>query len=207
MGLLSLDRLRAHLQRILGNRGFDNVDIDEWLNLGQLGITGYIEFDDLKETAVLTTIDGTGSYSEPPRLQGIISMFDRSNETRIRKISLKNFPLHSDESGKPTGYARKGGAILLHPVPDGAYEVEVSYLASPAPIGVGGTSLDPQWDWGVLGLAAHYAFSSLGEDNRADAWLNRALAHIRSRMTDEEMEMGAEYKGGVWVARSPEQLD
>lgn len=214
MGTFTLTQFRNRLQHILGNRGFSNADLDDWLNMGLSAIVGYQEFDQQKLCAFLDTVPGAYKYVMPERYLGMISIVDITNKRRLRFTDLRNFALleqdttENEARGKPTKWSRRKDTIMIWPNPDGVYRIELYYYEDfPAMNDANGVSPLPRtYDYSILAYAASYAFSELDEDARSDWWLQRAIHHTRSRMTEEEYQMGTPSEG-VRVLTSLDELD
>lgn len=212
MGALTRARFRARLQNILGNRGFDS-ELDDWLQMGMSQVVGYVEFEEQKVCAIANTVIGQYAYQSPPRLLGVLSVRDHTNERFLRKIDFSNFYRlqlrdgMNAANGQPRYWTRRKGAIMIWPRPAGVYELEIAYLEDPEPLIEDDqtTRFPATWDWPILCFAAHTAFAELGEESRADVWLKRAISSTRSRMTDEELGAGAE-NVGFGVARRESEL-
>lgn len=204
MGLMTLERLEARLQKILGNRGLDELVLRDYIQLGYTEVVGHLEFESEKVCAHFLTVDGTSEYSLPEGLLGVISVTRLGNnearDFRLRRSDLRNFAAMQRSTatevrrGAPEIWARRRGAFLLWPTPDAEYRVDVYYYQEmPLLEAAEDTTIIPgSFDWSIICFAAYIGFSEHGEDATADQWYQKGIIHMRSRKTDADYEQGTE---------------
>lgn len=204
MGLLTLADFRTRLQRIIGNRGLANPELDSYINLGYSTLAGLVEFENHKVCAIFNTTVGVYRYQPPTRMLGIIALVDNTTPRRLRKIDLRNFaamerdtPSGTQHRGQPRVWSRRRGAIMLWPTPDAVYQIEAYYyedfisLSDAAHV----TQAAGTWDWAVICFASYIAFAELGEDERSESWYDKGVRYARDRQKDGEWEVGSENVG------------
>ena len=152
------------------------------------------------------------SYSTTPGIQNLALPVDYRQITGVRLVADNGFPLepvsynvlhstYSDNSGKPRAFALYEQSVWLGPVPDGEYEISLSYIERIAPL----TAANPT-NWLLSSNADVYIYATLWQ---AAAWLEdiEAATAFRAEMMatiDEINDSGNRYRNSVPMRiRSP----
>jgi hypothetical protein len=134
-------------------------------------------------------VDGNNYIVAPTNTLAIVTVWDSTNDNLLAWLPKSEYYRRLQTStGKPTHWTRHKDNILLHPVPDGAYTLTVFTIEPPAPLSSSGdtTVLPSMWDVAIFQLSVHHALLSRGEEQRAAAWLARAINYIGSRITEQD---------------------
>lgn len=207
MGTWTLNTFREQLQSALGNLGKSNTWLDLRINSAYDEVCGAIEFDGLMTSATFVTVDGTAMYDLESDLVGILSVVDQTNDRRLKRIEFKDYwgkNPDSDVEAEPTEWARNGSCVYLWPTPDTDDEsFRVVYLKQPDHLSAttSATVIPATWDMAVHMLSVHYGCIALGNEERGAFWFGRAIAYMKSRKQDREMDKTS-LAGGLQVARS-----
>lgn len=205
MGRMTLANFESELELIFGSRSIGNTRIDRWLHWAVDEISGAIDFEALQELQSISTVASTVSYSLDSNCLGIKSVFDTTSDKRLLRVGTEKFmTFDEDTEGNPKFYTRYGGKVHLWPTPDAVYTVKVLKRIEHSSWTSGANDLPAQWDPVVLALAAHYGFGALEELQQSSFWFNRAMALIRSRREDIELDDGEAMP--VQVVTSYEEL-
>ncbi len=153
----------------------------QWLNSAQLLMAGStIAMPDLEQTATINLNSGQNEYSfnsTIPPLTDIIGIEQiqiiDTTQTPVLKQRMARFPfreyraLSLQASAQPTRWTRKGYIIAFDPIPDKAgYQVLFDYRKQPV---VNGVSVPAQFQEQWIKLAVYMAWSSLGQNDKAQA--------------------------------------
>lgn len=188
MGTMSLFDFRGDVQAALGERGFSDARLNRWINFGYLDLTGAVQFEELNKFSILATVIGQREYATPARVRLLQSvardggdLLDFVDRTEFFRLVLAN--------GTAVRWTRIGTQILLHPTPDSVENLTQLFTEFPALLAADAdvTVIPTTWDAAVFLLAVHHGFLAIGEDDRALAWLSRAVQYIRARVTDDEL--------------------
>jgi hypothetical protein len=208
MGFMTLENFRDDLESAMGDRGIGELRLARWVNFGYIDISGAIEFEMLETTSQFTTSNGNRSIPVPSNVMIVKGVRDRSNDRLLGWIQKNEYFRRSSLStGQPTQWSRHGNEILLYPVPDGGYSIDVMYQTFPTLlINDSDTTILPNmWDVAVHQLSVYYGLQTVGEEQRASLWYNRAVNYIQSRMTED---IHRATTAGLSLANPPiQQLD
>jgi len=198
MGYLTLEELTSELSMNLGGKAPAPERLKLWVNFGLQNLASYILFDELRVSTDLTILDGIVSYDAPTDLLGIVTIeIDGKKMTKSRRL-----PSYEDvDPRQPTLYIRRENNLIFWPEPDVDYDGLIEYVKVPARlVAVGDKSpLSANWDNGIIMLATHHGFLSLGDQDVADRWLGRFLGYASSRKKEEDISADVPH-GGINVA-------
>lgn len=209
MARLTYSEMKGRLQRMLGNRGFSDSRLGDWVHDGlyELGGGTKMPEDECIVSADLTVDDG--EYGLPNDLVAIQGV-KIDEEQRVLKITPQEYfkKDFTADSALPELYTRVQDHIRLYPVPDETYTMSIFYRREhPALVADNDQhEYDSQWDRAILLFAAHHAHMDLGESTRANDFLRRAAIYVRSRIHPDELEAEAPAERGVNVARSKSDI-
>ena len=207
MGTWTLADFQEELQSALGNRGKSNTWLNRRINAAYDEVCGAIEFAGLKTSATFVTVDGTAAYDLEDDLVGILSVVDQTNDRRLTRVEFKDYwGKNPDEEveGEPTYWARNGSCVYLWPTPDTDDDsFRVVYLKQPDHLSTaaGVTVIPATWDMAVHMLSVHYGCLALGNEEKGMYWFGRAIAYMKSRKQDRELDKTS-LAAGLQVARS-----
>lgn len=208
MGFMTLADFRTDLQSSMGDRNIDSDRLDRWVNFGYIDISGAIEFEALEATTSRTTVATDSDVLVPDDLMIVKAVRDNTNDRLLGWIHKNEYFRRSAAvGGKPTHWTRHGNSILLHPVPAGAYQLDIIYQTFPSLLlGDADTTILPNmWDIAIHQLSVYHGLQSVGEEQRASLWYNRAVNYIQSRMTEDIHEATS---AGLGLSNPPiQQLD
>jgi len=194
MGVMTLADFRTDLQSALGERGFASARLDRWINFGYVDLTGAVAFEVLANDEGIATVDSQNYITAPTNTLVITNVRDSTNDILLGWIPKSEYLRRPQTgTGEPTHWTRHAGKILLHPVPDGAYTLDVYTIEPPAVMSIGTavSVLPDTWDPAIFQLAVHHALLALGDEQRSAAWLSRAITYIGSRLTEADFAQGA----------------
>jgi hypothetical protein len=203
VGKMTLGRFRSRLTTILGDRSFDNEDLDDWINAGLYELTGAIDMEELRENVVIRTIPGRQKYfllNEPYSVSGVLFYND---SRRLLRVGLDILLARSRERGRPDSWARDGKFIVFHPIPDKAEDIQVYGFKEARALeeDEDTTPYRATWDRAILLLGAANALFDVGDSERAVQYLERARQYIGSRVAEPARDSHSE-GAGVNVART-----
>lgn len=188
MGYMTLENFRTDLQSSLGDRGHDNSALDRWINFGYLDISGAIDFETLESSSTIATTSGNADIAAPSGSLIIKIVRDDTNDRLLGWLpKIEYFRRSTSDSGEPTHWTRNENDILLHPVPDGAYDINVIYRDLPTRLSAAGdtTVLPDMWDTAVHMLSVYHGLLASGEEERAQLWFARAVNFVQTRMSED----------------------
>jgi hypothetical protein len=208
MGFMTLADFRTDLQSALGDRGFENPRLDRWVNFGYLDLAGAIGFESLERDVERATVIGNRSVAVPDNIMAVKVIRDKTNDRIVSWVpKTEYFRRSSASAGQPTHWTRHGEEILLHPVPDGVFAIDIFYHAMPDRLtGVGDTTALPDtWDVAIHLLSVYHALQAVGEEQRASSWWARAVSFIQTRLSEDLIQATS---GGLGLSLPPvRQLD
>jgi hypothetical protein len=190
MGYMTLADFREELSETTGNRGFDNGRLDRWINFAYMDVTGAIDLEELEEPAAAVTVAATPTVAKPDNSRKVLTVVDDTTGRLLQSIDkTEYFRLDRTTTGEPLKWAVLGDNIYLHPTPNAAFDLLIIQKIDPARLELVSdtTILADTWDAAVFMLSVHYAYMSVGEDQRAALWMNRAISYLQSRATAEEI--------------------
>ena len=207
MGVMTFEQFRSELSLNLAGKNPAPERLGRWVNWAILNLGTYVEFDEMRETAALTTVVGTRSYNVASDLVGILTV-----ELGNRKLkNARRVPSTGEDAvreGKPSHWTRREDTIILWPTPDEVETGIIEYTKEPAVLS-SATSVSPfraHWDVAIVMLSTHHGLLSLGEQDAADRWLGRFLGYVGSRKTQLNIQRD-NVRGGVNIAWEADDID
>lgn len=105
--------------------------VKNWLNEGVHRIRRRAKIAEAEEPQAITTEAGVAGYSLPAASVRVRSLREPSSSAALEAISLGQLDeISSTATGKPSVYALEGDTILLRPIPDAAYMLELRYWSN-----------------------------------------------------------------------------
>jgi hypothetical protein len=191
MSGMKLEDFRASLNVTFGERNVDQPILDQWINYGYYDVCSAVDFDILDIEHAFSTVGATRSYDTPTEPYMIIKhVRDETSDFSLSFIPKEDFfRLAKADTGEPKRWTLHLDDIYLYPVPDSAYSMYAIVKNVPERLenDEDDSVLQPVWDVAIDMLATQYGYMSLGEENRALVWFNRAIMYIQTRMTDGGM--------------------
>lgn len=175
MGLKTLAEFRGRLQFMLGNRGFEDSTLDNWINEGISDLTAQKDFDELTNVIEGEIPNGNSvvAWVGNPAIDGILEL--RTEDNLLTRIGFARFTQldPTETSEHPLYWCRIDGLVTVWPKTKGVVKVAGIYLArhptlsNPAEV----TQIDARWDRVIELMAAHHALIDLEEADRAAYFL------------------------------------
>lgn len=190
MGQMTLTDFREELTLAAGNRGHTNPQLDRWVNFAYMDVAGAVDMDELEEDTDVPTVANQAYIDKPAGASKVISVVNETTGGLLQYIDkTEYFRLDRTKVGDPVKWAVLSERVYLHPTPDSIDTIKLIHKIEPTALSAVGdtTVLDSVWDNAIYLLSVHYAMMSVGEDQRAVLWLNRALSYLQSRLTAEEI--------------------
>jgi hypothetical protein len=198
MGYMTLEEMTVELSLNLGGKAPAPDRLKLWVNFGLLNLASYILFDEFRVSTSIAILDGVTSYSYPEDMLGVVTLEIDGK----RLLKARRLPSYEDlDPSQPTFYLKRGDSLVLWPEPDTAYTLDLEYIKTPARLVAPGdkSPLPANWDNGIIMLATHHGFLSLGDNDVADRWLGRFLGYASSRKKEEDISADVPH-GGLEVA-------
>ena len=171
--------------------------IVDFVSLAELQLRRKIRAMDIETTGTLTTVAGTATVAHPTRfIQARSLWIDDYKPLEYRTPDQANFE-YEDQQSRPRVYTTTGSTFRLWPVPDGAYTINIIYMAYPEVLSDSNTTntwLTELFD-GLLYGALVESGPYIGQDERMPMWqamFDRAVANFE--VYDENRRYP---KGGV----------
>lgn len=209
MGAMTLEQFRAELSFTLGDQGpKDNVLIDAWINRAYYELANQHCWELFKESTTVATVADVGAVSMPADAMEIISIADPENKVRLIRSGLSTYHIYNrEDTGCPRYYIRQGEEILLHPIPDDAYDLDVIYSREPTTLSASAdtTEIAAAFDHAIMLFAVRTGLDALGENERARVTYENAVAYIARQYKPEDYAMQS-LKQGIDVAQSHADL-
>lgn len=139
-------------------------------------------WNEVRESAIATTVSGTEVYSLPASLVRLDTLKVTFGSTRfyLKSVNWEEIEARVRETtaqGMPRDYAVYGNVIRLHPIPNGAFSLNGSYIQRVRP-----TSLTPSYcSLIVMGGATLTATTTASHNNRLDGWTTDGGELVRAR--------------------------
>jgi hypothetical protein len=152
--------LKTSLANWLNRTDLSTTEIPEAIALFERRAQRTIFSPERQIETTLATVAGTETVSLPSDLWGIKAAYISSDP----KVTLEPMTLaelrnnFTSGSGKPCNYAIRGETMVLGPTPDGAYDIEMTYIQT---IPVLGASVADNWL--LLDHPDAYLYGSLHE--------------------------------------------
>ena len=184
MGLKTLTLFRDDLQLALGNRGFSEPQLDNWINVGLGDLTSQWEFEELDATTPETVLANINTFT-PIAVEGITGMANVTDKlfmTRIEEPAWQRLdPL---TTGQPKQWFRRGADIMVWPTPTVETNFALETLATHPPLidPTDTTELQSMWDRAVHLLSMAHALTDLEEAERSAFFFNSASRYISKRI-------------------------
>ncbi len=206
MGLQTLRELRSVVQGNLGERGFDNEDVDNWINTGYIYVVFKGELDEFKRQDLSETVIGN------PLL-----LFTMESDLAVINLRVNGQKLiysppdHFTQSvytGVPRKWTRIGHEIYVSPPPDSAYPVSVLSISEPRRLvrPTDKTVIASQYDHIITSYATHLGYMRIREYIDADVWIRRTDSLLLDLVSTSSIGANT-VSDGVWVPRSVYELD
>lgn len=191
MGLFTLADFREELTAVMGSRGTSNNRIDRWINMAYFELSGALDFPELNDIHEFDTSAGDAAYAVPSGTRLVKTIVDNDESESLTYIDpTEYFRLDRTLDGPPIRWTRYGNEVFLHPTPDGTIAMLMLRKMDPVRLAqvAHTTVLSATWDAAVHMLSVYQGLLSVGEnEQRAGAWLMRAVAYIQTRATEAEM--------------------
>jgi len=133
-------------------------------------------------------------YGIPSDCEQVLRLRDATSGWKIRKADDRDEALQealeNEISGKPTSYIRQRDWVRLDPTPDGAYVIEMFYLASIIELSADADVpvIPASWHEGIVKLARHYFYDDSGDVPKSQY----ALSIYNSWLTTKPNEIDEE---------------
>lgn len=207
MGLMTLADFRGELSAVTGGRAnIGDPRIDLWINFGYFDVTGAVEFDELEDELEVTTTSSVDSVNLPSTVRSVYGV--RGPSGLLQWVTKHEWMrLFGAASAEPTKWTRIGNEIKLSPTPNALYsliaftKVDADKLEADTDV----TVLPRTWDMAVHYLAVSHAYYAMEEVATGANWLNRAIAYIQTRASEENRQLIEPGLGGT-LAPSLERL-
>jgi len=194
MGAIALSTYRSDLQSALGDRGLDNTRLDSWINQGYYDLAGAVDFEVMDTNSTVATVSSVQTITTPTNALIVKFLKDTTSDNLLGWLpKMELFRRAITPTAQPKYWTRHAASIYLSPVPDAAYNMFIVYKKPPTKLTAVGdvSTFADTWDTAVFQLAVHHALLALGEEQRAVAWLQRAILYIQSRMTETDLHAEA----------------
>lgn len=191
MGFMQLSDFETDLQSALGQNVGANSRLDRWINFGYLDLATAEDFEilDAVDTSQSTT-NGVNFVNVPTNTMIVKIIRDTTHDNKLQWVNKDEYWRQpQSQTGNPIRWTRDAGKLLLHPVPNGAFQLQITYKKPPTLLASSSdkTVLPDAWDPAVFYLAVHHAFMALGQEGRAMAWLQRAASYMQSRLSEVKL--------------------
>ena len=198
MGFKTLGNFREDLQLALGNRGFTDIQLDNWINVGLFDLAGKHIFEEYKvgfqgtiaaDANVLVQVVPDPILEAP--LLGFLEISNDTEDIMLTKISRARYNLMDpEERGQVQHWYRQGPNILVWPYAEVDTEIKGDALQQPDLLVDPNdtTILEATWDRAIHLLAMFHSLSDLEEPNRAVYFANTASRYVSERTLLDETE-------------------
>lgn len=198
--MATFDVIKAEVKKRLGNRQDIDERLNVWINDAYFELLMEPEFTfyelDFEFTIVTVADQRAYDLSGVNALWFILMMRDTTNEREVRKTSVKVIDRLATTTGQPNRYARFANTILLDPIPDDVYSLNVRYRLRPNEL-ITGTSpvIGREWDEILVVLSTVKGYEALEQPEKAGAartLLNPLIDGRKDQeiLEDEDSEMG-----------------
>ena len=198
--------LIAIVRRYIGNPSTTaeaDATLLELVNFAYKQIATRYQFHATVEHDTINTAAGTRSYALDSDDVVLLDVWNRTYQTKLRKIDMLNVSQFDDtniaspQRGRPTHYYRSGANVILYPNPDAVYVLELVTRITPASI-VAGTSpaIPLSWHEGIALWARWQYFDQRGDYPKAQYAYN-VLQTWLSTKENEWSEENAAFQGGI----------
>lgn len=197
---MNLLAMTTRLRRMVGSPDevdAPNADLVEFLNEAYRDIAASYRFHSIRKLCQFSTIIGTARYGLPAGCEAVLRVRDDTNGCKITKAGDRRAATieasTSAITGKPLYYVRQRDWLLLDPVPDGVYVMEVFYKAGivsmvadqDVPV------LPDAWHTGIVRLARHKFYDDRGNLPKAtytlaayNSWLSTKTVEVDEEAVD-----------------------
>lgn len=190
MGYMTLSDFRTEVQSALGDRGFVDTRLDRWINFAYLDLCAALPHPELtEEDTTQSTANAVNSVNVPTGAMVVLIVRNTTDDSKMEWVPLNEYWRYSQTAGVASKWTRQKAKILLNPVPNSVKSLRIIYLKTPARLTAAGdvSTLVDTWDSAIFMLAVHFGLLAIGEENRAMAWLQRAVNYIQSRLIEGGM--------------------
>lgn len=211
MGQTNLATFRSRLQAALGDRDLQVGPLNSWINDGYLDMTGSHDFVELRVVQTVTLVGGNIGITLPDDLQWIRAVWNVEDKEQIPKISSEYLQAMEDKADDDLGakfYSRDGNALYIQPPYVTDQVIGIHYNAEPAFMVKDGdkTILLTTYDRAIHMFSAAHALSDLGEEIRANEWMNKGIIYLRTRLDLEAKESTPGMHMGVIFPKTESDL-
>lgn len=218
---LDLIQMRKLVRRGLGGLSIDDLpdpDVDLYLNMSLWELESKFPFKEKECRSEAMTVMGQGEYGLPDTMDAIVSVSILVDGER-RKLRRMTFDAHDelynelpDKYGVPTHYKRRDNALVLWPIPNAVYEINLVFWKSVASLLEGienEPNLPRNWHEIVVEGAVvrgHFFQEDYDEATKAK---NFQVGNIRSSVpTEAKEERDSRYAGlQPWTGREMSHAD
>ncbi len=102
--------------------------VKTWMNEGLSRIARNMTVPGLEATAAVTTVAGQSAYSLPADDVRVTSLREPSRRETLEAVGIQEIDEARTASGRPANYAVFADQLVLYPIPDGVYALELRYL-------------------------------------------------------------------------------
>lgn len=182
----TLADLRTQLQFMLGNRGFPDTQLDNWITQGYYDLTSQHLFEQKKARLEQTVAVNGTTVPVPPDTAGILEVYSEEN-LLVRVEDAASANLDTDDTGNPRFWYYTNQTINLIPKARVAVDVTVIYTKNDNPFtsATSTSDLSPIWDRVIELLAAYHALVDLEEADRAAYFFQIAQTEQNKRIERE----------------------
>lgn len=194
MGLRTLDEFREDLSVALGQPGVSSRWLDRRINTGYYNVAAAIKHKTLEEFMTASTVVGKTDLALPPRLLGIRSAVDRTNERQLIRFDARNLDRETLlTNDQPRYYDWLGDRLVLVPPPDGIYTVEILVVREPVRLANAAdvTVLPAIWDDPIGVMAEAEGLFRLNRRQEGTEVFERGVRLINARTPEPEWEAGS----------------
>lgn len=175
--MITFDQVVTEVTSRLGNRADIGTRIGRWINYAffEILMSPRFSFLELDKVVTFSTVPGTPIYSIKSKaadLWFIQNVRDNSNQRRIRQIHWQVVDDIQQTTGQPTRYAVHGDSLILDPIPDNVYTVQLRYRTRPVDVVTGGpvgqfVGLGTEWEEPIVVLSYIKGCEALEQSEKA----------------------------------------
>ena len=198
----ALSDFHDDVQRAVGEKGLTDAIMTRMINDAYLDVAGGIDHEELMAVDTSQpTVVGTEAYNVPSDASFVDAVVDVTSDYAMEFYMLRAFYRRRStavgDRGEPKFYTRRGMFLLLSPVPDAIYTLNIIYRDIPTLLSADADEsvLDELWEPAIFFLAVANTFMSYGDESRAAVWTQRAVAYLQTKGAKTESLVAALMKG------------
>lgn len=187
-------------------RGFDPATyaarITQFINDGLALIARRVDYYVDDAAYPFQTTSGTGTYAMPANLARARSLSDTDRRIEMEYVSIRDIDKSSVTNGAPMFYTLNSSNLVLYPVPDNVYNLQLRYWSMPAVLSDDNDvpQLPSDWTHLLWVYAVWQCYEAEDDPSMGQYWMSRFNTELSMFTADQKFPDtdGPSQARGMW---------